>query len=419
MALDQPGLQYTLTLLFLLGLSAALSAAETALFSLTAEQVATLAGRSPRAGIRLEGLLSRPRRTLLTLRLCDTLINLASAATALGLAALLAPGWAWLGPFLLIPVLVLLGELFPRFVAAARPLPIARAVALPLSLLVATLTPLRRLLRQAAEALLLRVGVAGGPGVTEEEVRGLLEAGTAAGVMAPGERDMIRRALAFGQARVRDVMTPRADMFCLEASLSLPEAVAAVRRANFSRVPVYQESLDRIVGILHARDLLKAGASGAAPPLTGILRPALFVPETKRAEDLLAEFRRRRRHMAIVVDEYGGTAGLVTLEDVLEELVGEISDEFDEAVRGVTSLGRGRARIPAGMSIAEFNERFGASLPSDGIQTVGGFVFDRLGKLPGRGDAVRFGPFRFVVEMVRGARLTELIVEQAEEAGHE
>ncbi|MBI3002506.1 MAG: DUF21 domain-containing protein, partial [candidate division NC10 bacterium] len=119
MALDQPGLQYTLTLLFLLGLSAGLSAAETALFSLTAEQVATLAGRSPRAGIRLEGLLSRPRRTLLTLRLCDTLINLASAATALGLAAYLAPGRAWLGPLLLAPVLVLRGELFPRFAAAA------------------------------------------------------------------------------------------------------------------------------------------------------------------------------------------------------------------------------------------------------------------------------------------------------------
>lgn len=415
--MDQPAVQYGLLLVFLLALSGGLSAAETALFSLTAEQVGTVAARSPRAGVRLQALLSRPRRTLLTLRVCDTLINLASAAVALALAAVLAPERAWLGPLLLVPVLLLLGELSPRFVAAARPLPLARALTFPLSLLVSALTPLRRLLRGAADSLLRRLGVAGGGGVTEEEVHGLLEAGTAAGLMAPGERDMIRRALAFGDIRVRDVMTPRADMFCLEASLSLPEALAAIRRANFSRVPVYQESLDRIVGILYARDLLQPLASGAASPLARLLRPALFVPETKRAEDLLAEFRRRRRRMAIVVDEYGGTAGLVTLEDVLEELVGEISGEFDEAVRGVVPLGRGRTRIPAGMTIAEFNERFGASLPSDGVQTVGGFVFDRLGKLPGRGDAVRFGPFRLVVEMVRGARLTELIVEPGEEGG--
>ena len=415
--MDQPAVQYGLLLALLLALSGGLSAAETAIFSLTTNQLGTVAARSPGAGARLEALLSRPRRTLLTLRVCDTVINLAAAAVALALADVLAPDWAWLGPLLLVPVLLLLGEVSPRFVAAARPLPLARALALPLSLLVAALTPLRRPLRAAADALLRRLGVAGGGGVTEEEVRGLLEAGTAAGLMAPAEGDMIRRALAFGDARVRDVMIPRADMFCLEASLSLPEAVAAIRRTNFSRVPVYQESLDRIVGILYARDLLGPVASGAASPLTRLLRPAPFVPETKRAEDLLAELRRRRRHMAIVVDEYGGTAGLVTLEDVLEQLVGEISDEFDVAVRGVTPLGRGRTRIPAGMTIAEFNERFGASLPSDGVQTVGGFVFDRLGKLPGRGDAVRFGPFRFVVEMVRGARLTELIVERAEETG--
>jgi len=415
--LDQPAIQYGLLLALLLTLSGGLSAAETAIFSLTAEQVGSLAASSPGAGTRLQVLLTRPRRTLLTLRLCDTLTNLASAAVALALAAVLVPERAWLGPLLLVPIVLFLGELFPRFVAAARPLPIARAVVLPLGLLVAVLTPLRRLLRGAADSLLRRLGVAGGGGVTEEEVRGLLDAGTAAGLMAPGERDMIRRALGFGHARVRDVMTPRADMFCLEASLSVPEAVAMIRRANFSRVPVYQESLDRIVGILHALDLLQPVASETDSPLARFLRPALFVPETKRAEDLLAEFRRRRRYMAIVVDEYGGTAGLVTLEDVLEELVGEISGEFDEAVRGVTPLGRGRTRIPAGMTIAEFNERFGASLPSDGVQTVGGFVFDRLGKLPGRGDAVLFGPFRFVVEMVRGARLTELIVERAEEGG--
>lgn len=417
--MDQAALQYALFLVCLLALSGGLSAAETALFSLTAEQVRAIAGRSPGAGLRLQELLSRPRRTLLTLRVCDALINLGAAAAALALAAALAPERAWLGPLLLVPVLVFLGELFPRFVAAARPLPLARALALPLGILVAALTPLRRLLRAVADALLRRLGVVGGGGVTEEEVRGLLEAGTAAGLMAPGERDMIRRALAFGEVRVRDVMTPRTDMFCLEVSLSPAEAAAAIRRANFSRLPVYQESLDRIVGILYARDLLRPAGSGAPPTIAPILHPALFVPETKRAEDLLAEFRRRRRHMAIVVDEYGGTAGLVTLEDVLEELVGEISDEFDEATRGVTPLGLGRTRIPAGMTIAEFNERFGAGLPSDGVQTVGGFVFDRLGKLPGRGDVVRFGAFRFVVEMVRGARLTELIVERTEEAGHE
>ncbi|MEK7854208.1 MAG: CNNM domain-containing protein, partial [candidate division NC10 bacterium] len=222
--MDQPAVQYGLLLVFLLALSGGLSAAETALFSLTAEQVGTVAARSPRAGVRLQDLLSRPRRTLLTLRVCDTLINLASAAVALALAAVLAPERAWLGPLLLVPVLLLLGELSPRFVAAARPLPLARALTFPLSLLVSALTPLRRLLRGAADSLLRRLGVAGGGGVTEEEVHGLLEAGTAAGLMAPGERDMIRRALAFGDIRVRDVMTPRADMFCLEASLSLPEA---------------------------------------------------------------------------------------------------------------------------------------------------------------------------------------------------
>jgi CBS domain containing-hemolysin-like protein len=196
------------------------------------------------------------------------------------------------------------------------------------------ITPVRSIIKKVVNFCLRLLGVptALGPsGISEDDFKVILDVGRQEGVVEPTEHKMIERALAFAEVRVRQVMTPRSDMFSLDVNLSFDEAVERTKKAAFSRIPIYHETVDRIVGFLHAKDLLVAKAGGSPPPtLSSLLHPPFFVPETTRIDTLLKEFQRRRRHMAIVVNEYGSTAGLVTLEDLLEELVGEITDEFDQ-----------------------------------------------------------------------------------------
>ncbi|MFQ5882440.1 MAG: hemolysin family protein [Candidatus Methylomirabilales bacterium] len=333
--MDETIFLYLSALLFLFFLSAFFSACETALFSLSRLRLQRLSQIEPERGRQVRKLLGRPTRTIVTILIGNELVNITASVTGTSLVLYLwGPQKVWISVLFMLPLILIFGELTPKMAAVAYAERISCLVARPLQLFSLLITPLRAVIKRVVGLCLKALGVPAAlspSGISEEEFKVILDVGRQEGVVEPTEHKMIERVLAFAEMQVRQAMTSRNVMFCLDVNLSFAEALAQVKKAAFSRIPVYQETVDRVVGILYAKDLLRVKAEGSPPPtLSSLLHPPFFIPETTRIDALLKEFQRRRRHMAIVVNEYGGTAGLVTLEDLLEELVGEIVDEFDQ-----------------------------------------------------------------------------------------
>ena len=225
------------------------------------------------------------------------------------------------------------------------------------------------------------------------------------------ELEMIYAILQMEETAVRDVMVPRPDLVPIELSQSVSKAVSLMREAGHSRILAYEVSIDHVVGILHARDLLRlADPTESAVTIQDMLRPALFVPEGKRLDDLLREFQRQRAHMAVVVDEYGGTAGLVTLEDILEEIVGEIVDEFDEEEQEIQIVSDDEVIMDAKVNLSFLKEHFDVDVEGDGFDTIGGLVYNQLGKIPSQGDQAVTEGLQIEVLATEGRRITKVRV---------
>jgi putative hemolysin len=247
--------------------------------------------------------------------------------------------------------------------------------------------------------------------VTTDELKSLVELSEEEGIIDQEERNLIQRVFEFGGHRVSQIMTPRTDIFALEVSEPLAAALPKVKDNRFSRIPVYEGSTDQIIGILYAKDLLPYSRHPEPEvKLRDLLHPVFFVPESKRIDDLLREFQRNKVHMAIVVDEYGGVSGLVTMEDALEELVGEIVDEFDIEEVLCRQIDPQSYVVSAKLSLSDFNEKLGVSIPRDDADTIGGLVFHLFGKLPKRGESVSGHGLTFTIEHVKGTRILEIRV---------
>jgi len=231
-------------------------------------------------------------------------------------------------------------------------------------------------------------------------------------VLEEEEQEMLHNVFEFADKDAADVLVPRPDVVALDVEMPVPEMLQTMLDNPYTRYPVFEGDLDDVLGILHVRDLFAALHDNGIDrtDVRGLIRPAIVAPETKRLDELLAEFRSTSNHMAIVVDEYGSVAGLVTLEDVLEEIVGEIGDEFDRPESGVLRIGKGRVRIGGSFPIDEFNERFGTALSGDDYHSIGGFVFGELGRAPRVGDSVTARGARFEVSAVDGKRITQVDV---------
>ena len=242
---------------------------------------------------------------------------------------------------------------------------------------------------------------------SEVELRMLLRQGERAGVLEAEEQEMIDKVFDFSDTSVEHVMVPRPDIVALSVALTPTAAMEQVLQHPYTRYPVYEDEFDHVLGVLHVRRLFVALQNGAAASsdLRSLLYPAHLVPETKRLGHLLTEIRRQKGHMAIVVDEYGSVAGLVTLEDLLEEIVGEIDDEFDPEDAPILRLGPDRYRVEGSLPVEEFNERFGRELSDEDYHTVGGVVFGELGRAPAVGDSVEVGHVKFDVAAVDGTRI--------------
>jgi CBS domain containing-hemolysin-like protein len=302
---------------------------------------------------------------------------------------------------------VVLAELAPKYLALERALPLALWTAYPLDLFHSLVRPFTRVINGSALGVLRLFGVRPGAEAqahSTEELRMLVAASTKKGILQESERVLVGNALDFAETLVRQVMVPRTEIVAVPDGSTVAGVISVLRQSPFTRLPVYREDLDHIVGVVHVKDVV-----GAPPdrPLREIMRKPLYLPETAHLDRALAHFRRERVQLAIVIDEFGGTAGLVTLEDVIEELVGEVQDEFDRETPMLREES-GVYLINGLMTLADLRERLGLELVDEPYDTVGGMVFGRLGRLAKVGDWVDVEGYRFTVTAVDGRRVAQV-----------
>jgi CBS domain containing-hemolysin-like protein len=313
---------------------------------------------------------------------------------------------------------VVFGELAPRAAALNHPEVFAKYLA-PFLLGFAWLTkPFTAVLNKSAELVLRifgqRADVSEETVHSPDELRMLIEHSEEGGAIQPQDAELMEGVFEFSEKNAREVMTPRTDVVAIPLEATLDEVLAVVQENNFSRYPVYDGTLDNIVGIVLAKDLLRVMRRAVGGfQLQQIMRDVLVVPGSREVEEVLSDFKRRKEHLAIVLDEFGGTAGIVTMEDLLEEIVGEILDEYDEPEQRATTSSSGETLLPGETHISEVNEQYGLAVPDEDYTTIGGFVFGALGRLPQAGDRVASSGALFTVKSMDGRRIETLAMDIA------
>ncbi len=374
-------------------------------------------------------LTEDPSRLLAAIQVGITLVGFgASATAAVTLAEPVASWFASLGvPWvrsvasglsvflvtLVISYLTLVfGELAPKRLGLQRAESVAKAVSGPITLLQKSTAPLIWVLSRSTDAAARLLGVTPGsvrPGVTEEEIKLLV---TEQGTLLPDEKRMIHEIFELGDMVAKEIMVPRVDMLMLEDTSTVGEAIEAFRTSGYSRLPVFHEEADTVIGIAMLKDLVGPAARGVlSESIAAYVRPAVFVPETKPILAMLKDMQSAHNHLAVVVDEYGGTAGLVTIEDIVEEIIGEIADEFDRERRYITELGPDEWVVDGLLSVHEANETLDWDLPqSDEYETVAGWVLVELGHIPVGGEEIRHRNLTVKVDAVRRRRIARIRV---------
>jgi putative hemolysin len=405
--------------------------AEIAFVSVRRTRLDELAESGDRQAKRAQRLMRDPGRFLAVIQVAITFLGaLASAVAAVSIVTFVAEplrGVAFLADqadtialllvtFVVSVVSIVLGELIPKGFALANPDRIALAVSGPITLFAKIVSPLVAVLVALTKLISKPFGIdpTRTPELSAAEIRLIVEQGSQQGVLEAEEEQMISAVMSLSDSKLHEVMVPRIDIVAIDQEASFDDAVTLVLTEGHSRTPLYKESVDHIVGILYAKDLLRIiAAGGPRPRLRDIMRPALFVPESQSVDDLLHELQRRRVHMAIVLDEYGGTAGLVTIEDLLEEIVGEIQDEFDEEEPMKVIVRDGEAILDGRADIDQLGELVDPALEledDEEYDTVGGFVYHRIGRVPVVGDTVSVDPFKITVIKVTGRRVGKVRV---------
>jgi putative hemolysin len=398
----------------LLLVTALLAAADAALSRTSRSRAQSLVDEGARRAPALLGLVEAPDRYVNPLLLAALTAQLVQATLVGVVSGRLfgAVGVAVAAALNVVVVFVVAASL-PRTWAVLNPERAALAAARPVSALV-RFPPLRlasRTLIGLTNLLLPGRGLAQGPYVSHEQLLAVAEQGVEEGVIDEGERDLIESIIEFGSTIVREVMVPRPDMVAVAAHFRVADVIEVVLLNGYSRLPVYGDGLDDVIGLAYAKDLMRAERDGEEDrPVVEIARPAQFVPETKRVPAMLREMQHDKFHMAIVVDEYGGTAGLVTLEDIIEELVGDIVDEYDLEAPHFESVAGGGVRVPARTPLDDVNDLLGVELPQGDWDTIGGLLYSELGRVPAEGEFVEVGPWRLAAQRIQGRRIGRVCI---------
>jgi len=390
-------------LLLSLAFSAFFAGAETALVSLGRIDLQRLRESGDPRGRLIRDLKQHTPRLLATILIGQNLFISSASALATALAT------DWIGETYGVPaaivfstvVLFIFAEMMPKAIGAASPLAISRAVAVPLTAVMKVLSPVATLCVRLTTRTLRAFGVPERePALTEEEMKSVINLGADEGTIKPEERRLLHKVLEFGDRTVRDLMVPRTKVIALPETARFEDVRILLREHKLSRLPVYRSTLDNVVGILHAKDLFDLSDEQERTfRIADYVDPPFLVPEFQRAEDLFREMRKRRTHMAIVVDEHGGTAGIVAIEDAIEALLGPIQDEFDEEeVPGFVAAGDRTFLLEGTLRLQELEDQFGVKLPRDEADTIAGHLMLRFGRIPRKGERWKGRFAEFVVE---------------------
>jgi magnesium and cobalt exporter, CNNM family len=399
-------------------LCAIASAAETALTSISRIKLKNLVEEGDQKAAQIERLISRPNTFLSTILVVNSVAVIVASSMATVLALSFSQTFGELIATVLISLVILIFcEITPKTAAVQNPLRVARVMVKPVRGAAWLLRPVVVSLSAITNFLVRILGsqvIHRGPFMTEDEIRLMVTVGEKEGVLEEEETEMIHSIFEFGDTTVRAVMIPRIDMVTLESSATVDEAVSLALQGGFSRIPVYEETIDNITGILYIKDMLKQLREGHNQhTIRDLVRPAYFVPETKKLDDLLREIRQRRTHLAIVIDEYGSVSGLVTIEDLMEEIVGDIRDEYDIEENLYERISKDVYIVDAKMSISEFDDLLDIDLEDEHYDTLGGFLYARLDKIPVADDTITHADLTFTVLATRGRRITKVRVERA------
>ncbi len=399
----------------LLFLSGFLAGSETALISLNKFRLRKLIDEGHKNALILETLLKKPNKVLAAILVGNNLVNVAIAAiiTSLAIEVLqsraigIATGVATL-------LILLFGEIIPKSFATKNAEKLSLWAARPIMLTVVVLSPVVRLFTILTDIVLRITGGErrGYPFVSGDELKLLMELGAEEGVIQEEEKEMIHGIFDFGDTMVREIMTPRTDVNRVDVKKTFDEILDFVISTGHSRIPVYENTIDNVIGILYAKDLFQHISEKQMYDLKKMLRPALFVPETKKLADIFKEMRAKKVQIAIVLDEYGGTSGLVTLEDILEEIVGEISDEYDVEERPIKIIDENTVIVDARMPIEEVGELLDVELKKNGQESIGGLVFSLFDRIPKEKDTINAEGLAFTVEEMIGRRILKVRIKK-------
>jgi len=402
--------------LVLLLLSGLFSSAETAFFSISRTRSRHLAKGGDPTFQLIEQMKADPHRLLSTLLIGNNLVNIGASALATSLAIELFPHYAVGLPIGALTLLILVfGEVWPKSVAARNNLMIARMTVYPIRFLSRLFWPLILILNFIPQ---MTGKIAKPPAVTEEELMTFVEVVEEEGEINEEEKEMIHNIFELDDTYASEIMTPRADMFVID--INEPLALDAIAQSGFTRIPVIEYDIDHVIGIINVKDIFMHLAMSTGPvDVRTLMREPYFVPEHKKLDRLLHQFRKRRQHMAIVVDEHGGVAGLITMEDALEELVGEIADETDEEEALVTELGQGQWLVMGKADVEAVNEKIPMNFPElPEYETFSGFILHGIGRITDEKEQIQLVEFCITVEEKDGNRINKYSVEkQVSETG--
>ena len=403
-------------MLSLLCFSAFFSATETAFFSLTREEVNRFGKSNSKSERLVHTLLKTPKHLLTTILLGNMLANIGFYCTSYGVAQKIAVdssyGSLWVAGAVCacsLLTIIIMGEVIPKNIAVKISDQYSRWAAIPIYLFDKIFLPFRFILTSIINSISKVFDKGGGAEkcVTIDELKMLVEFSEKQGIVDQEERSMLHGILDFKRAQIKEIMLPRVDMNLFDIADPVQELIEFARETKDTKFPIYEETPDNIIGMVHAKDVFL----NPKVQLKDILKPVQFVPEPKSIEGLLRQFRREGSQLAIVVDEHGGTAGLITLEDIIEEIVGEIQDEHEKPRETINKINENKYLISGNLSLRDWSDTFGVEIEPMGVDTIGGLVIALLEHIPQKGDSVKYEDFVFTVEGVRKRRITSILQE--------
>jgi putative hemolysin len=404
-------MQFIILIIFI-GLSALFSASETALTSLSKIRIRQMVEEEVKGANLINKLVKNPSKMLSAILVGNNVVNIGSSALATSIAIKeFGESGVGIATGIMTILVLIFAEITPKSLASRNPEKVSLKVARSIFFLTSLLNPVAIVFTYITNFIIKLFGGKGDaakPFITEEELKTMLDVSHEEGVLEVEERKMINNVFEFGDSQVKDVMVPRTDMVAIEVNSSYGEILGTFREEQFSRIPVYRDNIDNVIGILHIKNLAFVDEENF--DINEALRDPYFTYEYKRTTELFDEMRKERAALTIVLDEYGGTSGLVTMEDLVEEIVGEIEDEYDDYEIGIEVIKEDEYIIDGSIKIDLVNEMIGTDIESEDFDSIGGFVIGELGRFPDKGQTLEYENIKFIIEEIDRNRIKKLKV---------